>query len=434
VLIYSHTITPRIQYVVDFLSQYYRQPFRVTTDWQYFQQTEKPKLNYSATNADEQVLWVQPQGLLAATGIKEITVTCFDHPNGYKAFFKTEGTLGFDLFAAIFYLLSRYEEYRPHQKDMYGRYAHENSLAYKNNFLHLPLINIWLEDFRKIINDRYSTFCILHSTFQFLPTYDIDIAWSYRNKGLLRNAGGAVRSIVKGQWSMVKERVRVLTGREQDPFDSYEWLDSLHQQYNLQPLYFFHVGQRRTAYDKNIATSNNAFQTLVKQHADRYSIGVHPSWHSGDAPANVKREKEVLEKISGQPITASRQHYIRFTVPQTFRHLIAVGITSDYSMGYGSVNGFRASVATSFYWYDLEKEEKTNLLLHPFCFMDANSFFEQRLTPEQALQELLQYYHIVKQVNGLFITIWHNNFLGTDSLYKGWREVYEQFIKLVATG
>jgi len=55
-------------------------------------------------------------------------------------------------------------------------------------------------------------------------------------------------------------------------------------------------------------------------------------------------------------ITQSRQHYIRFNLPEGYQRLIAAGITDDYSMGYGSVNGFRASVASSFYWYDLEKE------------------------------------------------------------------------------
>ena len=100
-------------------------------------------------------------------------------------------------------------------------------------------------------------------------------------------------------------------------------------------------------------------------------------------------------------------------------------------MGYGSINGFRASVASSFYWYDLEKEEKTDLQLHPFCFMDANSFFEQNFTPQQALEEMLQYFNVVKLLNGQMITIWHNTFLGTHKRFAGWREVYEEFLRKI---
>jgi hypothetical protein len=205
----------------------------------------------------------------------------------------------------------------------------------------------------------------------------------------------------------------------------------LHQQYSLQPLYFFHVGQKRTLYDKNINTSNKDFRELVSQHAYSYTIGLHPSWHSGDDPQYVQIEKQVLEKLTRQPISIARQHYIRFTLPYTFQQLLANGISNDYSMGYGSINGFRASIASPFYWYDLEKEEQTALLLHPFCFMDANAFYEQKLSPEQALEEAMHYYQVVKRVHGTLITIWHNNILGTDAMYNGWREVYQQFLQTI---
>ena len=138
-----------------------------------------------------------------------------------------------------------------------------------------------------------------------------------------------------------------------------------------------------------------------------------------------------LQAITGSRVLSSRQHYIRFTLPETYRRLIENGIQSDYSMGYGSINGFRASVASPFYWYDLEKEIQTELTLYPFCYMEANSFYEQKLTPQQALDEMRHYYQVIKSVNGSFIMIWHNHFLGTDKMYAGWKEVYEQFIKEV---
>ncbi|HKZ65934.1 MAG TPA: hypothetical protein VJ111_06255, partial [Chitinophagaceae bacterium] len=135
--------------------------------------------------------------------------------------------------------------------------------------------------------------------------------------------------------------------------------------------------------------------------------------------------------ITNNRILSSRQHYIRFVLPETFRRLTENGIEFDFSMGYGSTNGFRASVSSPFYWYDLEKEKQTELILFPFCYMEANSFYEQKYTAQQALDEMRYYYDIVKSVNGTFIMIWHNQFLGTDKLYDGWKEVYEKFIKEV---
>ena len=81
-----------------------------------------------------------------------------------------------------------------------------------------------------------------------------------------------------------------------------------------------------------------------------------------------------MESIIDRKVVHSRQHYIRFSLPDTYRQLINHGILNEFSMGYGSINGFRASIASPFYWYDLSREEKTPLLVYPFCFMDANAF------------------------------------------------------------
>ncbi|MBS1654670.1 MAG: polysaccharide deacetylase family protein, partial [Bacteroidetes bacterium] len=356
---------------------------------------------------------------------------CFTIDN-YRTFFKTDGDLGFDIFAATFYLLSRYEEYLPHQKDEYDRYAHKNSLAYKEGFLNQPLINVWLQNLRVLLKNKFPDSPLPEPEFNFIPTYDIDEAFSYCYKGIKRTAGGIMRSVFKGEFTQLAERIRVLSRKEKDPFDSFEWMDQLHAKFNLEPKYFFLLAEKKGIYDKNISTGKAIIRQLVKKLVEKYQSGIHPSWQSGDKPGLIKREIETLSAITEKPVTISRQHYIRFTLPQTFRHLIEAGIKEDHSMGYGSINGFRASVASPFYWYDLEKEEKTDLMLYPFCFMDANAYFEEKLSPDEALDELLYYYDAVKKVNGTFITLWHNTFLGTAKMFRGWREVYENFLKQFA--
>lgn len=389
------------------------------------------KINYSDKKIVDGEVWVKPHSLLFEKNIQPQPIECFPFNNN-KAFFKTEGDYPFDLFAASFYLLSRYEEYLPHTKDMYGRYAFENALAFKEKFISTPLINIWLKDCKEFLRQKGTQLPIANSQLTFLPTYDIDIAWSHKNKGWWRNTGGIFRSLLKGQWSLVKERIQVLRGKQKDPFDAFGWMNKLHEQYKLKPYYFFLVPEQRGRYDKNISPSCKAMQELIRDHVIRYPIGIHPSWKSGDDVSLLKKEIDTLSKYNGKPVVSSRQHYIRFTLPEGYRRLIDNGIKFDFSIGYGSINGFRASVASPFYWYDLEKEQATNLLLFPFCYMEANSFYEQKFTPEQALEEMRHYYKAVQSVNGYFIMIWHNSFLGTDQLYAGWREAYEEFIKEVS--
>jgi hypothetical protein len=428
VIVFTNSITHRLTYIAGFLGkQLTGKPFLVTDKLSEFENYTDPKINYSEKRITVNEYWIVPHSLLFEETIQPQSINCFE-VNGNKAFFKTTGDFPFDIFAAAFYLLSRYEEYLPHEKDEYGRYDYKNAIAFKENFLHLPLINTWIESFKESLKEKFPLFTVHHSPFTFLPTYDIDEAWSFKHKQWWRSAGAAVRDLVRGRWKNFSFRRSVLNNKATDPYDSYEWMDNLHREYKLKPVYFFLVAAKNGIYDKNILPTETDLQTLIRKHSEKYSVGIHPSWRSGDEPALLKQEKESLEKITTKKITASRQHYIRFTLPHTFRHLIDAGIKEDFSMGYGSINGFRASAASPFYWYDLEKEEQTYLLLYPYCFMDANAYYEQKLTAQQALEEMQHYYQEVKKVNGTLSMIWHNNFFGTEERFHGWKEVYRKFI------
>lgn len=426
VLIYSHITSARLQYICSFIfTELLGTDFSITIDAEEFKNHEGVKINYSNAIMDTIAFRIEGNSLLYDEIIIRQEIICFDH-NGCKAFFRThDSDFPFDIFSASFYLLTRYEEYLPHEKDAYGRYAHQNSLACREGFLHLPLINIWVKEFVKKLKEKFPAFHFHPvnggTTFRFQPTYDIDIAYSYKHKGLLRNIGGFIKS-------PSVERIRVLAGSVTDPFDSYEWLHQLHRRYKLQPLYFFLVAEKNGKYDKNILPHKNAAWKLIKQHAKEYSIGLHPSWQSGDNNDLLKSEKRQLEAMSETRIDKSRQHFIRFELPGSYDKLIDAGFTDDYSMGYGSINGFRASVASSFNWYNLEKEEETPLRIHPFCFMDANSYYEQKQGTGETMQELLHYLSVCRKVNGTLTCIWHNNFLGTAAAFNGWRELYERFI------
>ncbi|MDB5192056.1 MAG: hypothetical protein JWQ96_1619 [Segetibacter sp.] len=426
-LIYTTQASPRVEYIFStLLPALGITDYQITTDLNTFKNFSGAKINYSFEQV-ENTYSIQPASLLFENEIKQQQIDCFDW-NGYKAFFKTGGDLPFDIFAASFYLLSRYEEYLPHQLDMYGRFAHENSLAFKEGFLQFPLINLWLQKLGKSLKQKFPSLLLQPADFRFIPTYDIDIAWSYKHKGVVRNVGGLVKSIMKGEWANAIERMKVLQGAS-DPFDSYKWLDEVHKNLTEKPLYFFLLAQQNKGYDKNILPTKPELQALVKEVSTKYNVGIHPSWQSGDDSKLLNEEVILLENITSRSIIKSRQHYIRMMLPTTYRQLIQAGITEDYSMGFGSINGFRASYCLPYKWYDLEKEETTNLTLFPFCYMEANSFYEQHYSTAQASTELEHYYNITKSVGGLLITIWHNHFLGTDRMFAGWKEVYEKFLQ-----
>lgn len=429
-LLYSHKITPRLEYIAAFISkQLLQKSIAFTTDKFFFASQNVPKINYSDSRISDDEFLLTPASLLFEKDITPQQIIMMEH-NNRKAFFGISNSdYPFDVFAATFYLLSRYEEYLPYKLDEYGRFAHTNSLAFKEGFLNEPLVNYWLIDFQKALQNKFPNLQFAQQKFKYIPTYDIDIAWKYKHKGLKRTAGAFLKYITSGNRAEMQERIAVLQSKKPDPWDSFEWLNTLHFYCKVSPYYFFLLAEKQVGYDKNISPSNKQLHKLIQHQSKKGIVGIHPSWQSGDNIKLLKQEIGRLEFIADQSVTCSRQHYIRFTLPNTFRELINAGIKKDFSMGYGSINGFRASIASSFYWYDLEKEETTNLQLFPFCFMEANSLYEEKLTPAQAFEQLMKYYSQVKEVNGLLTSIWHNQAFGSDPFFKGWKQVHEMFMK-----
>lgn len=425
IVLYSNIIGPRLQYICRFIfEQQLRLSFQLTNDRSVFINSKAFKLNYSYEPLPEADWQLRPHKLLFENDIKPQDCDCF-LLNQRKAFFKNGATdFPFDILAASFYLISRYEEYLPHSKDSYGRYAHENSLAWKNNFLDQPLVNFWIFDFARLLIEKGLKDPIQFPEFKTEISYDIDIAWSYCYKGIKRNLGGLIRK-------PSLNRLLVLSGLKKDPFDCYDYLQEIHRRKNIRAIYFFLVAEKNGEYDKQILPSTRAMQALIRKHADLYETGLHPSWQSHSDPTIFEQEKKILESITGKAVTRSRQHYIWFTLPTHYEWLIYAGINDDYSMGYGSINGFRASTASVFHWYNLAAERETNLLVHPFCYMDANCFYEQKLNTKESYDELMKYLKLCKQANGVFSCIFHNHFLGDDPMFKGWRELHQQITSLL---
>ncbi len=432
-LIYSSVTGNRWKYITEFIiHKLAGYSFHVTNDLTEYRSFKGASVNYSQQRIKENEIHIVPHKLLEESDVHEQQVSVIEY-NGKPSFFHTSVTsdFHFDIFAASFYLLSRYEEYLPYERDEYGRYAHTQSLAYNENFLNRPLINEWVIDLKTILVKKFPSVLPRESVFGFMPTYDIDIAFSFLHKGWRSTSGALLKSISKFDFAAAAQRINVLLKKENDPFDVYEWLYALHLKFGLRPNYFFLVAAKRKGYDKHILPTVKAMKDLITFHAMGYPIGLHPSWQSGDDEKLLFAEKKSLEEISEKKIQLSRQHYIRFDLPRTFRKLIDLGITKEFSMGYGSINGFRASIASSFPWFDLETNAETGLTLYPFCFMDANAYYEQKQTPAQTFEEIKYYHDTVKKVKGLLITIWHNNFFGSDPAYRGWKEVYELFLEEV---
>jgi len=432
ILIYTTVNSARLRYILFWIFEEQLQlSFEITSDLLKWNNDKGFKINYSDEKMGAEILTIKPHPIMAQTGVQTQVYNINRWKHSTILFYNQPGAaIPFDIFSATFFLLSRYEEYLPHQKDQHGRFEADQSLAQQFSFLQQPVVDEWLFHFRKILERKLN--CTLpQPSFTFLPSYDIDIAWKYLHKGNKRNLGGYAKDLLQLKWKSVAERAAVLAGKKTDPFDNFDFLDKLHARYQLQPIYFMLLGQW-SDYDKNAEPNAPAMSTLMQQLAQRYEMGIHPSYLSHQSTATLKSEIEILAKASHKPVTNSRQHYIKFTLPETYRNLIEANIKDDFSMGYASCNGFRAGTSRSFLWYDVLREATSTLRVHPFVYMEATSMFYQKNSVQEAFLEWERLYYAVKNVQGTFISIWHNHNLGEDRKSKKWRALYEKMLATIA--
>ncbi|MCB0514925.1 MAG: polysaccharide deacetylase family protein [Chitinophagales bacterium] len=425
-LIYTPQITNRFRYVAELLmEELIGIPLEITDNIDTYLSHHGLKLNYSKRRLSDEEIFIYTQGLLFEKGIKTQQVAVGTYKEIAVLFPCTveNVSLPFDIFAASFYLVSRYEEYLPFTPDRHNRYQVEDSIAYKADFLHLPVVNIWANFLREICKEKQPDIRCKQRSYKFLPTYDIDLAYSYKHKGFMRNLGRCLIYLKDGKWEETSELLKVWLFNAPDPYDTYSLQTKLHQQHKLHATYFFLIGEY-SRYDKNISIENLAYQKLIRDLADNNKVGIHPSYRSNKDPKILHNEIEKLSAIIKTEVERSRQHYIKLRIPQTYETLLSNEIYKDYSMGYASAVGFRAGIASAFYFYNINLEIKTDLRVYPFCIMDVTLKEYLQLKPQKAQKLIYKLIEQVRKVNGLFIFIWHNHTISDYDDWQGWQQVY----------
>jgi hypothetical protein len=428
-LIYVPQITNRLTYTFELvLRDLVGIDYELTIDADRFAFHTGKKFNYSKQPFGDE-LFFYATDLLFEKKIRRQDLSIFDW-NDTKAFFATHPkyVIPFDPFAASFYLVSRYEEYFPFTADRYGRFDASESLAHQKGFLSKPLVNIFAKKIREILRNEYPDLTFRNRTYSYISTVDIDNAWAYKEKGVLRTAGALFKTLASLQMRNFTERIGVLLGKKKDPYDTYDTLFSIQSKYNLRMIFFFLLGDYDVN-DKNVSSSNRNFRKLIKQIADYFEIGVHPSFASNERTKMLRVEQRRLKKITHRDIIKSRQHFLKLSFPNTYRNLIDADIMEDYTMGFAGEVGFRAGICTPFYFYDLERELETPLKIYPFAVMDATLKYYMKVQPAEVMSYVGPLIKEVKAVNGTFITIWHNESLSEKDQWTGWKSVYEDIVK-----
>lgn len=428
-LIYAPTLSARLRYTAKVVfTSCIQASYTLTDSEAEFNAHSGPKLSYSKQAiGNNPFIWAE--GLMDEKTLREQKPAQGPDTDGLPTLFATNAPaiLPFDVFSAIFYLISRYEEYLPHERDQHDRFIPTESIQYQYGFLNRPVVNHWALLLAQKIKAAYPAFEYTKHTFEFLSTIDVDNAWAFAHKGLLRGAAGITNDLLEFNFTRLGNRLKSWGNDANDPYNTYHIIEGIAKQYKHKLQWFFIIGDHGYN-DKNPDWENRAFQHLIKRIGDKYHVGLHPSYASYRHVDKVHEERERLIEVLGRPVRQARHHFLRLKFPDTYRVLKYCEIRHDYTMAHSPLPGFRAGICTAFYWYDLPREEETPLVLHPSTVMEGTLRDYMKLSPQQGLATITKLMNEVKAVGGTFISIWHNDSFTPEN--HEWTKVYEEMVKL----
>lgn len=426
-LVYTHKISPRVKYVFKHIcTRILGIDVDFTVKIEKFIAHDSLKMSYTKQQLGNE-FFVKSHDIMFEQGLSDVEVHVHDWDNTKGFFFiGDKGAIPFDIFAASFYLLSRYEEYLPHVKDDYGRFTATESLGHKYNFLHQPVIDIWAYKFKEALQKQFSNFEFPKRSYSIKPIIDVPSAYSYKLKGIMRTVGGTIKDLFQFRFRSLYLRFVVLLGFKHDPHDTFKYIINRQKLSKSKFLFFFLIGDYST-YDKGINANKKSFVSLIKHVADYCNVGLKVSYFAIDDTTILKKEKKRMEDILNRPLKASRQSFSRLNLPESYRNLIDLEVKEDYTMGYVNQIGFRAGTCTPFFFYDLDYEIQTPLKVSSYHLMDyAILKHRSLLDKKKVLNEIIDE---VKQVKGQFVPVFHNYTFADNERWKGFKELFNMILE-----
>jgi len=418
-IVVSDISTSRLHYVLDYV-------FNMRLGIGYSLQPEAPNDSSSAifytTEPQVSEFSIPVSGLLSESDIWQFVPDLKFDDNLPIIFSDNSGcTFKFDIFAAIFWMLSRYEEYLPFLPDEHGRFSPSESFLGRNGLLENPVVDRWIMLFRDLLRKKFPDLKLKTEVFEFQPTIDVDSPWSYLHKGFLRNIGGLLRDTVKFDLRNLLERILVLARIKPDPFFTFDYITEIHRDI---PVIFFVLTAKHSRFDKSINPKKKAFRHFVYKLSAKNKTGLHPSYAASQNEGRFASELNDFQSITENMCDFSRQHFLRIALPDYYQMLNRLKIKTDFSLGYAENIGFRAGTSRQFRFYDLQNECTTDVVIQPLIAMDVTLRNYMGLSPEQATAKLGTLIETVKETNGLFTTLWHNQHFLQRNKWQPWDSVY----------
>ena len=316
-----------------------------------------------------------------------------------------------DIFATIFFMLTRWEEYVIKDRDEHNRFSHTATLAYKEGFLNRPIVNEYIELFWNILLKLDFKEKRKLKKFSMLLTHDIDEMERYPNfKKVIMRMGGDIfyKKSLYLPFKTLYDYILVSMNIRKDPYNSFDEIMNIGDSFDIKSHFFFMSGGK-TKYDNRYDINNPKVKKSIEKIKKRgHFIGLHPSYNAYNEPEQFKKEKETIDRINGTPVISGREHYLRFEIPTTWQLWEDNGFEWCSNLAYPKIDGFRTGCCYPYTPFNILTRKKLNIKERPLIMMEVT--FAQVSKDIEEFDIMIDYYlNIIKKYNGEFVLLLHNN-------------------------
>ncbi|MBI2258990.1 MAG: hypothetical protein HYU67_08835 [Flavobacteriia bacterium] len=343
---------------------------------------------------------------------------------GNDFFEQTENSIrcGVDIFASVFFMLSRWEELTIDQRDNDNRIPAKACMSAKYDFLHRPVVDEWIEFIWNCLKALGFTLERKEHSHNFNLSCDVDNPFD----PAIRNFSYLFKSIVgdlfkRKTLKSACERIKNyflsrLISDNYDPVYSFDWLIELAKRNNLTMTFYF-IAENKEVRNGTYSIENKKIIELFKKiNQNKHEIGLHGSYQSYNSEKRLFHEQKkinfILEKNAiSQQIINSRQHYLRWDSKITPDLLNHIGIEMDSTGGYADLPGYKYGTCKDFSMWSWKKNEKLKLKQRPLIVMDATYMDKEflNLGNDESLKEKILYFKKLSLKYGNFNLLWHND-------------------------
>lgn len=342
-----------------------------------------------------------------------------------------------DIIASSFFMLSRYEETINQKRDKYGRFPAYESLAYKEEFLSIPIVNEYARLLQQLLikiglHQPLKTTWPNNSKFAVCLTHDIDQVQTYNTINLLKKIALFLNGKVRPTKLLdyFKNFLLTCAHLKIDPSWNFNEIIEIESNYNFQSTFHFLVDNEfhnkfDIIYDIKSKRLTNLLWTLKK---GGYEIALHGSPQASTNIELFSKQRSKLDHLVGN-VFGNRFHYLFYEANKTPPLLENSKIHYDSTVGYPEHDGYRAGITLPYYLFDLQNNKQTNILEIPLVIMDTtlNTPRYKNLSLEEAWEICKYHLTLLEEYQGCFSILWHNSYFN-ESEFPGYKELYEKIL------